>query len=271
MVDEIIKSKKENIEIGRKLLFPQLTDNNKELIMPKPPETEPIAAASLYESITIQDSTKPLQREKRILDQESSRPISLDQDRIRPAFKDKMQLNKQKLNNLIFQNQKIQEYKNGVNMNPPRLKQRYPLLEQHTLMQNYKMDLQKSQRLLAKPAAATSTLITLPYFYLSSSASPMPNPKPNYFPYSSSLNHADQLGYKSNNELYSIFISMFTAAIFLIFIMWRWIKIKSDLRQALREQSEIEREMRANGGSASSPGPNSSSQPRLDLEAFRLV
>ena len=39
--------------------------------------------------------------------------------------------------------------------------------------------------------------------------------------------------------MYSIFISMFTAALFLLFIMWRWTRIKRDLRQALREQAEI--------------------------------
>ena len=39
-----------------------------------------------------------------------------------------------------------------------------------------------------------------------------------------------------NNEIYSIFVSMFTAAIFLLFIMWRYYKMKSDLRKALREQ-----------------------------------
>ncbi len=41
------------------------------------------------------------------------------------------------------------------------------------------------------------------------------------------------------NEFYSIFISILTAAVFLIFIMWRWFKMKSDLRKALREQNEI--------------------------------
>jgi hypothetical protein len=47
----------------------------------------------------------------------------------------------------------------------------------------------------------------------------------------------DQFGYHKHNELYSIFVSMFTAALFLLFIMWRWVRIKSDLRKALREQA----------------------------------
>ena len=42
-------------------------------------------------------------------------------------------------------------------------------------------------------------------------------------------------GYRKN-EFYSIFVSILTAAIFLLFIMWRWFRMKSDLRHALNEQ-----------------------------------
>jgi hypothetical protein len=55
--------------------------------------------------------------------------------------------------------------------------------------------------------------------------------------YSSSINEI----YYKNNEIYSIFVSMFTAALFLVFIMWRWMRIKSDLRKALREQLQEQR------------------------------
>lgn len=73
--------------------------------------------------------------------------------------------------------------------------------------------------------------------------------------YSSSLN---DLNYK-NNELYSIFVSMFTAAIFIFFIMWRWIRMKSDLRKALREQFEIQQqEQQMNNSSSSSRPPRPS-------------
>ena len=58
-----------------------------------------------------------------------------------------------------------------------------------------------------------------------------------------------------NNELYSILVSMFTAALFLLFIMWRWFRMKSDLRKALREQLEIQQ--LDNGG-----GHHSSSSSR---------
>lgn len=72
------------------------------------------------------------------------------------------------------------------------------------------------------------------------------------YSYSSSLN---ELNYK-NNELYSIFVSMFTAAIFLFFIMWRWFRMKSDLRKALREQLEIQQQEQLNNSSSSSSATN---------------
>lgn len=43
-----------------------------------------------------------------------------------------------------------------------------------------------------------------------------------------------------NNEFYSIFVSVITAAVFLFFIMWRWFKMNSDFRKALREQLEVQ-------------------------------
>ena len=67
------------------------------------------------------------------------------------------------------------------------------------------------------------------------------------------VHHGPHVTYK-NNEMYSILVSMFTAALFLIFIMWRWFRMKSDLRKALREQLEIQRsadyssERRGQGG-----------------------
>ncbi|CAF1060353.1 unnamed protein product [Brachionus calyciflorus] len=64
--------------------------------------------------------------------------------------------------------------------------------------------------------------------------------------YTSTFN---DINYNKNNELYSIFVSMFTAALFVFFIMWRWLKMKSDLRKALREQYEIQRQQRLNSDS----------------------
>lgn len=113
-------------------------------------------------------------------------------------------------------------------------------------------------------------------------AQPMP-PSLSY-----SFSSSPTLVYKNNNELYSIFISMFTAAVFLIFIMWRWIRIKSDLRQALREQSEIERQQNdGNGATSSSSSSSSSASPnppsslacngysmtptRYDMNTYRLI
>jgi len=52
----------------------------------------------------------------------------------------------------------------------------------------------------------------------------------------------NEFTYKNNNEFYSIFVSMFTAALFLFFIMWRWLRMKSDLRKALQEQLLLEQQ-----------------------------
>lgn len=88
--------------------------------------------------------------------------------------------------------------------------------------------------------------------------------------YSSSLN---DVNYK-NNELYSIFVSMFTAAIFVFFIMWRWIRMKSDLRKALREQLEIQRQQQqfSNNNNSSSRSTPSSTPPSTSstLSPIRL-
>jgi hypothetical protein len=67
----------------------------------------------------------------------------------------------------------------------------------------------------------------------------------------SSLIHNHRSNYK-NNEMYSILVSIFTAALFLIFIMWRWFKMKSDLRKALREQLEIQQMDGGGGGGGGS-------------------
>jgi len=45
---------------------------------------------------------------------------------------------------------------------------------------------------------------------------------------------------QKNNEFYSIFVSVITAAVFLFFIMWRWFKMNSDFRKALQEQLEVQ-------------------------------
>lgn len=77
--------------------------------------------------------------------------------------------------------------------------------------------------------------------------------------YSTPYNH--HITYK-NNELYSILVSMFTAALFLLFIMWRWFRMKSDLRKALREQLEIQQLDEHNSSSSSrrtTPSSSSSS------------
>ena len=52
-------------------------------------------------------------------------------------------------------------------------------------------------------------------------------------------------GYKKN-EFYSIFVSILTAAIFLLFIMWRWFRMKSDLRNALNEQQHHSQQPESN-------------------------
>ena len=70
-----------------------------------------------------------------------------------------------------------------------------------------------------------------------------------------SLNDYPSSIHKSN-EFYSIFISMLTAAIFLLFIMWRWIKMKSDLRKALREQLEIQQQEQTNNRSLGDTASN---------------
>lgn len=99
---------------------------------------------------------------------------------------------------------------------------------------------------------------TLPYFYLSTTSTI----KSNIY----SANNLNEIHYR-NNEMYSIFVSMLTAALFLLFIMWRWIRIKSDLRKALREQSEIDQQLAANNSeqnrSLNSNNPCSSSSSRF--------
>lgn len=57
-----------------------------------------------------------------------------------------------------------------------------------------------------------------------------------------------------SNEFYNIFVSLLTAGLFVVFIMWRWIKMKSDLRKALREQNLINQQQRIeNSNSRQSP------------------
>ena len=68
-------------------------------------------------------------------------------------------------------------------------------------------------------------------------------------------------GFNNKNEMYSLFVSMFTAALFLLFIMWRWTRIKKDMRKALREQAVLNRyqENSNNNSIASNTWPTSSS------------
>jgi hypothetical protein len=65
-----------------------------------------------------------------------------------------------------------------------------------------------------------------------------------FFSTSTSLPAHASFNHFRNNEFYSIFVSILTAAIFLIFIMWRWYRMKCDLRKALLEQIEIQNQER---------------------------
>lgn len=47
------------------------------------------------------------------------------------------------------------------------------------------------------------------------------------------------------NEFYSICISILTAAAFAVFIMWRWLRMKSDLKRALQEQEQMQQHERS--------------------------
>lgn len=74
--------------------------------------------------------------------------------------------------------------------------------------------------------------------------------KPNEFYYSSNnvptyspVSMVNEVDNKSN-ELYSILVSMLTAGLFVVFIMWRWVKMKSDLQRALQEQNLINQQQR---------------------------
>ena len=49
----------------------------------------------------------------------------------------------------------------------------------------------------------------------------------------------------NRNEFYSICVSILTAAAFAVFIMWRWLRMKSDLKRALREQEQIQQHERS--------------------------
>ena len=49
----------------------------------------------------------------------------------------------------------------------------------------------------------------------------------------------------NRNEFYSICVSILTAAAFAAFIMWRWLRMKSDLKRALREQEQIQQHERS--------------------------
>ncbi len=49
----------------------------------------------------------------------------------------------------------------------------------------------------------------------------------------------------NRNELYSICVSILTAAAFAVFIMWRWLRMKSDLKRALREQQQLQQHERS--------------------------
>lgn len=62
-----------------------------------------------------------------------------------------------------------------------------------------------------------------------------------HYPYPS---FNDMNAYKKN-EFYSIFVSVLTAAAFLFFIMWRWFKMRSDLKRSLEEQEQIQQHERS--------------------------
>lgn len=60
-----------------------------------------------------------------------------------------------------------------------------------------------------------------------------------YYPSFNSFN-----SYKKN-EFYSVFISILTAAAFAVFIMWRWLRMKADLKRAFEEQQQIQQNERS--------------------------
>lgn len=135
----------------------------------------------------------------------------------------------------------------------------------------------KPMQRLSTTSTTTPNILSHSYLYERSNKLKMPVNNQYYDPSPSAPSLPNFVPYKNSNELCSIFISMLTAAVFLLFIMWRWIRIKSDLRQAMREQSEIEREMRLNGGESSSlpsSSPLSTSlactSNRFDTNAFRF-
>ena len=91
-------------------------------------------------------------------------------------------------------------------------------------------------------STTTSTAIASTFTY--------PPSSPSSSAAASSSSYQDIYQYK-NNEFYSIVVSMLTAAILLLFIMWRWFRMKADLRKALREQMLEQREQQSNSSSSS--------------------
>jgi hypothetical protein len=124
---------------------------------------------------------------------------------------------------------------------------RYPFSSAENIKSNQSQSSSQNIKVLSFSSSTMLLLSTTTSKVIKYSASPS----------TSSLISNHRLSYK-NNEMYSILVSMFTAALFLIFIMWRWFKMKSDLKRALREQLEIQ-QMDGRGGLT---GRNSTSSSR---------
>lgn len=81
---------------------------------------------------------------------------------------------------------------------------------------------------------------------------------------------SNDIDYRTN-ELYSIFVSILTAAIFVTFIMWRWFKMKSDLRKALQEQNLIDQQHRLNNFSSRQSSPTTPASTSTNVSPASLL
>lgn len=116
----------------------------------------------------------------------------------------------------FYQNHKHLDYNSEVFVNK-LMQQKYPMKLSSNEPDSFEL--------------TTSSFIPLTNSYTSISSLP--------------ASHYDDLtNHHKANEFYSIFVSVITAAVFLFFIMWRWFKMNSDFRKALREQLEVQQNVR---------------------------